>query len=71
MLSSFENVLDRLRIASRNGNEAMAFCPAHNDRKNSSLSIKAEGGKVLLHCFVGCEAEDIVVSIGLNMSDLF
>jgi hypothetical protein len=71
MLSNFERVLNRLEVASRNGNKAKAFCPAHDDRNNPSLSVKAEDAKVLLHCFVGCEAEDIVAAIALEMSDLF
>src|SRR5919107_3470755 len=71
MLANFENVLDRLNIVSRNGEKAMCFCPAHDDRNNPSLSLKAENGKLLLHCFAGCRPEDIVSEIGLEMKDLF
>jgi hypothetical protein len=71
MLANFENVLDRLNVASRNGEKAMSFCPAHNDRSSPSLSLKAENGKLLLHCFAGCHPEDIVSKIGLGMKDLF
>ena len=59
MLSSLENVLSRLKVAFRNGNKATAFCPAHDDRNNPSLSVGVgEDGKVLLHCFVGCKFEE-------------
>src|SRR5215208_8446116 len=51
MLANFENVLDRLNVASRNGEKAVSYCPAHDDRSNPSLSLKAENGKLLLHCF--------------------
>src|SRR5215207_5091425 len=72
MLSSFENTLSRLKVASRNGNKATAFCPAHDDRNNPSLSVGVgEDGRVLLHCFVGCEFEDIVAAMGLEQPDLF
>ena len=73
MLSSFENMLSRLRVVFRNGNKATAFCPAHDDRNNPSLSVSVgeDGNKVLLHCFVGCEFEDIVAAIGLEQPDLF
>jgi hypothetical protein len=71
MLANFENVLDRLNVASRNGEKAMSFCPAHDDRNNPSLSLKAEDGKLLLNCFAGCRPEDIVSKIGLGMKDLF
>src|SRR5215218_1806155 len=72
MLSSLENVLSRLKVASRNGDKATAFCPAHDDRNNPSLSVGVgEDGRVLLHCFVGCEFEDIVAAMGLEQPDLF
>src|SRR5919112_3237068 len=71
MLANFENVLDRLNVASRNGEKAMSFCPAHNDRSTPSLSLKAEDGKLLLNCFAGCHPGDIVSKIGLQMKDLF
>jgi hypothetical protein len=71
MLADFEDVLDKLEVASRNGEKAMSFCPAHDDRTNPSLSLKAENGKLLLHCFAGCHPENIVSKIGLQMKDLF
>ena len=66
MLADFENVLDRLEVADRNGEKVMCFCPAHDDRKRPSLSIKAENGRLLLHCFAGCQPEDIVSEVGLR-----
>jgi hypothetical protein len=71
MLADFEDVLDRLNVASRNGEKTMSFCPAHDDRNNPSLSLKAENGRLLLHCFAGCHPEDIVSEIGLEMKNLF
>lgn len=48
----------------------VARCPAHNDR-SPSLAIKECGdGRVLLHCFAGCETEDVLSSIGLAFSDV-
>jgi hypothetical protein len=71
MLADFENVLDKLNVANRNGEKAMCYCPAHDDRNSPSLSLKAENGRLLLHCFAGCQPEDIVSEIGLEMQDLF
>jgi hypothetical protein len=71
MLADFEDVLDKLEVASCNGEKAISFCPAHDDRSNPSLSLKAENGRLLLHCFAGCHPEDIVSEIGLQMKDLF
>ena len=71
MLADFQAVLDRLDVASRNGEKAMSFCPAHDDRNNPSLSLKAENGRLLLHCFAGCQPHDIVTKVGLQIKDLF
>jgi MarR family len=71
MLADFEDVLDKLEVASRNGEKAISFCPAHDDCSNPSLSLKAEDGKLLMHCFAGCRPEEIVSELGLQMKDLF
>jgi hypothetical protein len=71
MLADFENVLDKLNVASRNGEKAMSYCPAHDDHHNPSLSLRAENGRLLLHCFAGCRPEDIVSKVGLRMQELF
>jgi hypothetical protein len=71
MLADFEEVLGRLNVAGRNGEKAMCFCPTHDDRDNPSLSLKAENGRLLLHCFAGCRPEDVLSEIGLELRDLF
>ena len=49
----------------------LALCPAHEDR-SPSLSVKeTEDGTVLIHCFAGCGAADVMHTIGLELSDLF
>ena len=53
------------------GSQYTAKCPAHDDR-HSSLSVsQSTDGKILLNCFAGCTAEQIVSSLGLKLSDLF
>ena len=48
----------------------VARCPAHDD-KSPSLAIKDCGdGRILLHCFAGCETEDVLCAVGLTFSDL-
>jgi hypothetical protein len=65
-----EALLSRLsKVKGRNGSWT-ACCPAHDD-KSPSLAIREEGGKVLLHCFSGCEASAIVAAVGMEMTDLF
>lgn len=49
----------------------LAKCPAHDDR-SPSLSIReTEDGTVLIRCFAGCGAADIVAAVGLELRDLF
>jgi hypothetical protein len=49
----------------------VARCPAHKD-KHASLSVTTgDDGRILLKCFAGCTAGDIVAALGLKMSDLF
>lgn len=67
---SVEALLSRLsKVNGRNGSWT-ACCPAHDD-KSPSLAIREEGGKVLLHCFGGCEVSAIVGAVGMEMTDLF
>src|ERR1019366_5080866 len=48
--------------ARRSGSTWMARCPAHEDN-NPSLSIREDGGKVLLHCHAGCSQRDVVEAL--------
>ena len=64
-------LLDRLdRVAERGPGRWIACCPAHDDR-SPSLSVRDDGGTVLLHCFGGCAAADVVAAVGLSLADLF
>ena len=48
----------------------VARCPAHDDR-SPSLAIKdGDDGRVLVHCFAGCETEDVLSAIGLTFADV-
>ena len=49
----------------------LACCPSHDD-KTASLSIRElDDGRLLVHCFAGCDVNEIVESVGLTLSDLF
>jgi hypothetical protein len=44
----------------------------HRADKNPSLAIRElDDGRILLHCFAGCNINNIVSSIGLSVGDLF
>ncbi|MBD8483353.1 virulence-associated protein E [Pseudomonas coleopterorum] len=61
--------LDKVRSSGRN--RWMARCPAHEDRSPSLAITETSDGVVLLKCFAGCTAHEIVNAIGLEMRDLF
>lgn len=65
-----EAILALLRGVRRTGGGWMARCPAHRDR-SPSLSIREANGKILLHCFAGCNAEAVCSAIGIRLADLF
>lgn len=66
-------ILERLTKVRPSGrNTWRACCPAHNGTNPTALNIKHESdGRILLHCFQGCSALDVVESIGLDIGDLF
>lgn len=47
-----------------------ARCPAHEDR-SPSLSVRDTGERVLLHCWAGCAADDVIAAVGLSWRDLY
>jgi hypothetical protein len=65
-------ILPLLRNVKQNGAGYTALCPSHDDCRQNSLSIRrGDDDRALLHCFVGCEPERIVATLGLSMADLF
>ncbi|CCF84135.1 AAA family ATPase [Nitrolancea hollandica] len=62
---------DLLHSVRSNGSGFKARCPGHDDRE-ASLSIhEGDDERILLKCFAGCEAPDIVDALGLTMADLY
>ncbi|SFK87409.1 CHC2 zinc finger [Nitrosomonas aestuarii] len=59
-----------LKIRQTGHNRWIACCPSHND-KSPSLAIRDDDGKILLNCFAGCSAYEIVSAVGMEISDLF
>lgn len=59
------------KVKSVGTNKWKACCPAHDDKSPSLAITEASDGTVLLKCWVGCTAQDIVSAIGLELRDLF
>jgi len=65
-----ETLADRLG-ARRTATGWMARCPAHDDRQ-ASLSIgDGVDGRLLLHCFAGCDLPAILAALNVEERDLF
>lgn len=70
-MTPIEQFLARLAgVRGRNG-AWTAKCPAHDDRSPSLAVREADDGRVLIHCFGGCETESVIRAVGMDFSDLW
>lgn len=67
-----DDILNRLSGVKRKGqNSWMACCPAHDDSDPSLAVTSVDDGRILLKCFAGCSALEVVHALGLELKDLF
>lgn len=65
------NILDHLEgVRSSGPDKYAARCPAHADRSPSLAIRLLADGRVLLHCFAGCETEAVLTALGLTFRDV-
>lgn len=71
-MAPLEMLLNKLaKVRRTKANCYSALCPAHDD-KRPSLSIRErDDGVLLLKCWHGCSAPEIVEALGLTMQDLY
>lgn len=61
---SAEQLARALGKATREGKEWRCFCPAHDDKRHPSLSIRdGDNGKPLLICRSGCTQEQVIEAL--------
>ncbi len=54
------------------GSNYIFNCLAHDDKHASfSTKLSEDGKKILVYCFAGCTTEEICLSIGIQVKDLF
>lgn len=71
LMSRAETLLARLEgVRQVAPSRWMARCSSHPDR-SPSLSVRELDDKLLVHCFAGCDTEDVLTSAGLTFSDLY
>lgn len=67
-----ENLLPRLdKVSQVIPGRWKARCPAHDDKNPSVRITETDDGTLLVKCWAGCTASEIVTAIGLEMRDLF
>jgi hypothetical protein len=67
-----ETLLSHLEKSRRTGHGTwIACCPAHDDKSPSMTIRELEDGRVLLHCFAGCEVQAVLGAVGLDFDALF
>ena len=73
MSDPFELVCARVSKLRMHGpDRARSCCPAHDGSNPSALSIgRGDNGSVLLRCWQGCDVDQIVAALGLELTDLF
>ncbi len=68
---SIETLINRLDGIKETGHgKYVARCPAHEDRSPSLAIKEGDDGRVLIHCFAGCETEDVLSALGMTFSDI-
>lgn len=72
MTAPVERLLQRLeKVRSTGRGSWLACCPSHEDR-TPSLSLKeGDDDRVLLRCWAGCTAHEVVGALGMTLADLF
>lgn len=68
---SADVLLQRLECVQKQGTGWRARCPACGGKSRKLSVSEVDEGRVLLHCFGGCDAADVVQAAGLQLSDLF
>ena len=65
------SILERLEGVRKSGSDKyVACCPAHADRSPSLAIREMSDGRVLIHCFAGCETEAVLSAVGLTFRDI-
>jgi hypothetical protein len=69
---SAETLLQKLdRVRQTGVGKWQACCPAHDDVGPSLAVRELDDGRVLIHCFAGCGAAEVLAAVGLDFAELY
>lgn len=71
MTGPVELVLSRLEGVHHSRPGWRAQCPACGGRSQKLAVAESSSGSVLIHCFAGCSAAEVVRALGLRVCDLY
>lgn len=66
-----EDFIARLEGVKKTARGWMAKCSGHPDKSPSMTIALGDDGRILIKCWAGCDAWQIVGALGLELSDLF
>ena len=67
-----DKLLSQLSRIKRTGvNRWLALCPAHPDKRPSLAIRELDDGRVLIHCFAGCNVEEVLHAVGFELDVLY
>jgi DNA primase len=66
-----DDLLGLLQGVKRTSRGWSSRCPSHNDNSPSLSVREAEDGRILLHCFAGCKAQEICEALHIPLRELF
>lgn len=70
-MSGVDVLLSRLEHIQKSGKGWRTACPSCGGRSRKLSVSESDDGRVLLHCFGGCDAATVAGAAGLTMGDLF
>ncbi len=72
MTTPIERLLPQLSGVKQTGaGRWVSKCPAHEDRRPSLSVRETSDGTLLIKCWAGCSAADVIAGVGLSLADLF
>ena len=63
-------LLHRLERVQRSGQGWRADCPKGHKTHGTLSLAQGDDGRLLLHCFAGCSAADVLGTLGLSLADI-
>lgn len=64
-------ILSRLQRVNQQGKSYRADCPVGHSSSGALSLSEADDGRVMLHCFAGCSASEVLGALGLTLADLY